>query len=81
MCAIVLVLFGSSAHGAALQDSLVPVLCESIDSERQHCAANTSSGVLMAKSTGPSACLLGKSWGYDVTRACGLWMAVVANFW
>ncbi len=35
--------------------------------ERQHCRADTSAGVVLARSMGASACLLGKTWGYDDT--------------
>ena len=51
---------------------LVTVICESKAGERQHCAADTSAGVLLARVTGPAACLLGKSWGYDDE---GIWVA------
>jgi hypothetical protein len=43
------------------------VHCQSSDDERQHCPANTSSGVILQNSTGSAACLLGKTWGYDDT--------------
>lgn len=43
----------------------VSLTCSSAAGEREHCAANTSAGVLMARSVGSSACLLGKTWGYD----------------
>src|SRR6185503_9076005 len=33
--------------------------------ERQECPANTSNGVVLAKSSGETSCLLGKTWGYD----------------
>jgi hypothetical protein len=46
------------------------IVCESRAGERQHCAADTSSGVALAKSTGSAPCLLGKTWGYDDT---GIW--------
>jgi len=46
------------------------IVCESRVGERQHCAADTSSGVALAKSTGSAPCLLGKTWGYDDT---GIW--------
>lgn len=49
----------------------VTVSCASGAGERQHCAANTSAGVLMARTTGDGACLLGKSWGYD---DAGVWV-------
>ncbi len=35
--------------------------------ERQHCAADTSAGVVLARSIGSAPCLLGKTWGYDDT--------------
>ena len=52
------------------------VRCTSAIGERQHCAADTSAGVMLARSIGPGACLLGKTWGYDdagiwVTDGCG----------
>jgi hypothetical protein len=37
-----------------------------------HCAADTSKGVVLVRSTGASACLLGKTWGYD---DAGVWVA------
>ena len=40
------------------------VYCQSSD-ERQHCPANTTSGVILQNSTGSAACLLGNTWGYD----------------
>jgi hypothetical protein len=41
------------------------VTCTSAAGERQHCAADTSAGVVMSRSMGGGACLLGKTWGYD----------------
>ena len=35
-------------------------------------AADTSAGVVLVESTGPAACLLGKTWGYDDK---GVWVA------
>jgi hypothetical protein len=55
----------------AQQVSMRSVTCESVDGERQHCSANTASGILMARSFGEGACLLGKSWGYD---DAGVWV-------
>jgi hypothetical protein len=40
--------------------------------ERTQCPADTSAGVALVKSTGPGACLLGKTWGYDQTS---IWVA------
>jgi Protein of unknown function (DUF3011) len=55
------------------------VTCASKIGERQVCPANTSRGVVLARSYGESACLLGKTWGYDDT---GVWVAdgCVADF-
>src|SRR3954469_2615309 len=46
-----------------LQQFAVP--CVSKIGERIFCAADTSAGVVLARSSGESACLLGKTWGYD----------------
>jgi hypothetical protein len=48
------------------------VSCASQPGERQYCAADTSSGVALASSSGSSPCLLGKTWGYDDT---GIWVS------
>jgi hypothetical protein len=55
---------------------LTTVTCVSLAGERQLCAAYTDGGVLLLRSTGAGACLLGRSWGYDaqgvwVTESCG----------
>jgi hypothetical protein len=44
--------------------------------ERQVCAGDTSAGVALVKSTGPAACLLGKTWGYDDK---GVWVSNGCN--
>ena len=41
------------------------------DGARQHCAADTSAGVVLARSTATAPCVLGESWGYDAT---GVWV-------
>jgi hypothetical protein len=43
----------------------VRVSCSSKPGERQDCPADTSKGVVLARSTGEAPCLLGKTWGYD----------------
>ena len=48
------------------------VTCSSAPGGREHCPANTSQGVVLARSSGESPCLLGKSWGYDDK---GVWVA------
>jgi DUF3011 family protein len=59
----------SAADGDAAAQSRIT--CTSRGNERQHCPADTSSGVALAKSMGSAPCLLGKSWGYDDT---GIWV-------
>ena len=65
--------FGQSAQQAPVA---VHVNCFSEVGTRTECAANTSGGVALEKSTGPGVCLLGKTWGYDdkgiwVSGGCG----------
>src|SRR5262245_46972094 len=48
------------------------VNCASRPGERIHCAADTTAGVALVRSTGESACLLGKTWGYD---NAGIWVS------
>jgi hypothetical protein len=50
----------------------VRLTCASKPGERQHCPADTSKGVALARSSGESPCLLGKTWGYDDK---GVWVA------
>jgi hypothetical protein len=52
------------------------ISCVSHEGTREACAANTSEGVALVKSTGTAPCLLGKTWGYDdtsiwVSDGCG----------
>lgn len=52
------------------------VSCASSNGQRQHCAADTSAGVVMLRQTSATNCLLGRNWGYDgqgvwVTEDCG----------
>jgi hypothetical protein len=58
---------------------ITTVACASRLGERQECPADTSKGVVLARSHGESACLLGKTWGYDNH---GVWVAdgCVADF-
>jgi hypothetical protein len=46
--------------------------CTSTLGGRQQCPADTSSGVVLARSTGQAPCLLGKTWGYDDS---GVWVS------
>jgi len=48
------------------------ISCASRTGQRQHCAADTSAGVALVKSTGEAPCLLGKTWGYDDS---GIWVS------
>jgi len=48
------------------------VSCVAQSDKRVHCAADTSGGVALQRSTGDGTCLLGRSWGYDDT---GIWVS------
>src|SRR5262249_12813743 len=58
-----------SANNQAVDQNRVT--CESQPGMRQHCPADMSAGVTLARSTGTAPCLLGKTWGYDDT---GVWV-------
>ena len=67
--------FAQPAPSAVANPSIVTVSCASVSGERQHCPAYTDNGVVLLRSTGTAACLLGRSWGYDsqgvwVTEGC-----------
>ena len=59
----------SPASPAALTTTIT---CSSKPGERQHCRADTSHGVVLARSAGESPCLLGRTWGYDDE---GVWVS------
>jgi len=63
--------FLAVAQANSAESSMVSINCSSGKNERKHCAANTSAGILMARSLGDGACLLGKTWGYD---DAGVWV-------
>jgi Protein of unknown function (DUF3011)/Amidohydrolase len=56
---------GQSA--AASQSVAATVTCSSKPGERSSCAADTSKGVVLLRSTGDAPCLIGRTWGYDQT--------------
>ena len=62
-----------------LPPAAVTITCSSTPNTRQDCQADTSRGVVLVRSYGQSACLLGKTWGYDDK---GVWVAdgCVADF-
>jgi hypothetical protein len=75
--AVFISLGSSAAVGAQVPDSSgaggqARLTCSSTGGERQHCAADTSSGVVLARSIGGAPCLLGKTWGYD---DAGVWVS------
>jgi hypothetical protein len=47
------------------QANAATVTCSSKPGERSSCAADTSRGVVLLRSTGAAPCLLGRTWGYD----------------
>src|SRR5437879_4908277 len=48
------------------------LICTSQPGERNLCAADTTAGVALVRSTGKAPCLLGETWGYDKT---GIWVS------
>ena len=62
---------GSSDQSQA-QVAAAKVTCTSTPGQRSHCPADTSQGVILVRSTGQAACLLGKTWGYDDK---GIWVS------
>jgi hypothetical protein len=76
--AVLLAATAASSSAALAQDPPasgpfgVRIVCASKPGERQHCAADTSQGVAIARSQGEAACLLGRSWGYDDK---GVWVS------
>ena len=73
---VIRVLIVVLATAGALAQSEPPrgtvVTCASEGGGRTHCDANTSQGVVLYRSTGAAACLLGKTWGYDDK---GIWVS------
>src|SRR5687768_1003291 len=57
---------------ALAQSSAQLLTCESTGVDKVHCAADTSQGVVLLKSTGTAECLLGRTWGYDDK---GVWVS------
>jgi hypothetical protein len=68
---------GLSPQQSVAQTSVSSVVsCVSKGTERQQCPADTRAGIVMLRSTGEAACLLGRNWGYDdqsvwVSEGCG----------
>jgi Protein of unknown function (DUF3011) len=62
----------AGAEEGPLDPRRVTVACSSKPGERQHCPADTSKGIALARSGGDAPCLLGKTWGYDDQ---GIWVA------
>jgi DUF3011 family protein len=58
---------GDTPHTASQDSSQKPVTvtCASKGGERTQCAADTSRGVVLLRSSGDAPCLLGRTWGYD----------------
>ena len=61
----VIVALGMAMPVAAQSVNPGVVVCGSKAGERQTCAADTTKGVTLVKSTGPVACVLGTNWGLD----------------
>jgi len=68
----VLIVVGLAALPQTLAAQAATVTCSSKAGEKQQCAADTSGGVALRRSTGEAACLLGRTWGYD---NAGVWVS------
>ena len=78
--AVAFLVAGQSRMAQAATESLN---CSSAPGEKRHCPANTSAGIVLSRSTGTVACLLGRNWGYDdqsvwVQDGCGAEFVVAA---
>jgi hypothetical protein len=62
----------AQAAASEVQAAAQKVVCGSAPGQRSHCPADTSHGVILVRSTGEAACLLGKTWGYDDK---GIWVS------
>jgi hypothetical protein len=54
-----------AAPTAQAQASATTITCTSKPGSRSECRADTSAGVVLVRSTGDAACMLGRTWGYD----------------
>jgi hypothetical protein len=61
-----------SSPAPQAQPAAYILTCNSEPGKRTECAADTSAGVTLLRSTGDAACLLGKTWGFDAT---GVWVS------
>ena len=66
----------TSSGGGESAPATAMVTCQSRQSARTSCPANTASGAVLIKSTGTAECVLGRNWGYDtddvwVSDGCG----------
>ncbi|HSZ62597.1 MAG TPA: DUF3011 domain-containing protein [Terriglobales bacterium] len=66
------VVLNTSAQNSTQVTVSSVVTCVSAGDQHQHCAADTSAGVVMLHPTGDVVCLLGRNWGYD---AQGVWVS------
>jgi hypothetical protein len=65
-------LSSSPDSAAAARNTTTVLSCSTDSNTRTLCAGDTSAGVALVKSTGSGACVLGKTWGYDVA---GVWVS------
>ncbi len=63
--------FSSQALANEVTSKTSVLSCQSRPGLEEHCPADTASGVVLKNATGTSACLLGKTWGYDEK---GVWV-------
>lgn len=72
-CLWAILCFGAATSVIAQpQTSAVTIGCASTGNDRTYCPANTTDGVVLVRSTGSTACILGRNWGYDQR---GIWVS------
>ena len=69
---------------AQQQADSITIKCTATSNDRTYCAANTADGVVLLRSAGTTACILGRNWGYDpkgiwVSEGCSGEFATKAN--
>src|SRR5689334_19434426 len=74
--AMCLLIGAVSAFAQSTPSDALRATCVASGTERTYCAGDTSAGVVLIRSTGPTACLLGRNWGYDQR---GVWVSDGCN--
>jgi DUF3011 family protein len=71
-CLLSLGCAAASAQESGAQPAAEPIACASRPGEHRHCPADTTDGIVLARSTGSAECVRGSTWGFDDTS---VWVA------